>query len=99
MCCHGYSGAICSHNYNYTDDDDYEEVNAMLYFDVDSDNGDMVCLNVTINDDMAFEKVENFALEVVSELNVIIEDNNTMIIIADDDGTYVQIVIVILCME
>ena len=60
---------------------------------MDSDNGDMVCLNITITDDMIFEKAETFSLEVVSEQNVIIEDNNTMIIITDDDGTYVQIVI------
>ena len=66
--------------------DDFEMVEAMLYFDVGSGNGDRVCTNVTILDNTAFEKDEYFFLQVTSEMNVVIHDNTSTVHIVDDEG-------------
>lgn len=53
---------------------DYEEVDKTLSFPIGSTDGTEVCCNVTIFDDLAFEKVEFFFIHVVSERNVINAD-------------------------
>ena len=70
----------------FADGDDFEMVEAMLYFDVGSGNGDRVCVNVTILDNKAFEKDEYFNLQVTSEMNVVIHDNTSTVHIVDDEG-------------
>ena len=66
--------------------DDFEMVEAMLYFDGGSGNGEGVCVNVTILDNTAFEKDEYFTLQVVSEMNVVIHDSTSTVHIVDDEG-------------
>ena len=72
--------------YTIIADLDYEAVDSSLYFDIGSDNGETLFLNVTITDNQAFEKEEDFSLHVLSEPNVIAHVTYTEVIIADDDG-------------
>ena len=58
----------------------------MLYFDLGSNNGDRVCVNVTIMDNMAFEIDEYFTLQVMSEINVVIHDNTATVHIVDNES-------------
>lgn len=50
-------------------------------------------MNVTILNDMAFEKTESFSLDIVSVVgNVVVHVNSTTITILDDDREYIAAV-------
>lgn len=55
-------------------------------FPVGSVNGSMACLNVSIINDMAFEKMEDLLLHIVStEDDVMVFNNYTTLRIEDND--------------
>lgn len=65
---------------------DYVNVNTTIIFPADSVNGNQVCFDVSIIDDLAFEKDEYFSLHIVSaEDNVIIHIEYISFHIHDDD--------------
>ena len=67
---------------------DYDEVMETTGFDSGSDNGAVACVDVSIQDNMAFEKTESFVLHLSVELgvsNVWVDLGYTKIIIFDDD--------------
>ena len=66
-------------------------VDEALYFAENSTNLATICLNVTILDDLAFEKDEHFFLYVVSEPNVNVMPNRTRVNILEDEGEVVYI--------
>ena len=86
-CCHSLQDVTFTLPlYTTIADLDYEAVDSMLYFDIGSVDGEELCLNVTITDNQAFEKEENFSLHFMSEPNVISHSMYTRVIIADDEG-------------
>ena len=67
---------------------DYVAVYFSGQFDVGDDNGDEVCIAITIIDDDAFEKDENFTLCLESEYNVDIENPEVYVVIKSEDGKF-----------
>ena len=59
-----------------------------LSFSSGSQSGDMVCTNISIFDDLAFEKEEDFFVHVSTEPDVIIDDEYAIINIIDNDCKY-----------
>ena len=60
----------------------------IFQFAAGSMNGDQVCVNVTILDDIIFEKAETFALLLsTAEVNVLVGPDST-VVIKDDEGRY-----------
>ena len=66
--------------------DDYTAVYFSGQFNEGDDNGDEVCTTITITDDDAFEKDENFTLCLDSEYNVDIETPEVYVFIESEDG-------------
>lgn len=60
-------------------------VETTLFFPVGSETGDEVCSNITIVDDGAFEKNEEFFINLESERNVIVITPRIFVHIQDDD--------------
>ena len=85
MCCLPTAFLSCRHLLSAGADFDVVSM-LIASFPVGSNNGTLLCLNVTITNDFAFEKDEYFFVEVEPEAGVAILENRATVIIQDDDG-------------
>lgn len=70
---------------------DYESIMTTMDFDVDDGDGEMRCLNVTINEDDFVECDEDFTVElslVTIGAAIALDNSTTVINILDDDCEY-----------
>ena len=65
---------------------DYLSVSTQSNFPVSSENGSTECVNISIVDDLAYEKDKIFFVIIESEPEVILPDPNVTVVIADDEG-------------
>jgi hypothetical protein len=66
---------------------DYESLTADVVFESGSEEGDTVCINITIREDILFEINETFTLSATTmDPDVEIEINETTITITDTDS-------------
>lgn len=74
-------------NFPFPDGGDFTPVTPTIMFPVNSENGDTECFSVPINNDMSFEMVESFSLQIDSvEEGVILNAASTTVSILDDDS-------------
>lgn len=73
-------------SFNTVAPNDYTALYFSGQFDEGDDNGAEVCTMITIIDDGAFEKDENFTLCLESEYNVDIDDPEVYVLIKSEDG-------------
>ena len=67
--------------------DDYSEINGIILYPIGT-NDDTLCINITIIDNLSFEKSENFTVTVdmVTVYNIIANGSQTTVQILDDEG-------------
>ena len=71
------------------DPSDYTSISETLAFSSGTFEGGMgstQCVNISITDNLAFEKTESFFVIISSEPEVYLPDPNVTVVIADDEG-------------
>lgn len=79
------------HQYLSSAGEDYGAVNAKLSFPAGSNSGVNICTNISVIDDLAFEREEDFLICVTSELGVTIDESYALVKITDNDGKCIQL--------
>ena len=66
---------------------DYSSVDTNVTFSTGTTDGEIQCIEVTITDDMALEANETFEIQLAtSDSSVMLGNNETIILITDNDG-------------